>query len=41
MSNAATFERGIHPEYHKDLASEKPITEAILYCGGIDINICI
>ncbi len=30
MSKAATFERGIHPEYHKDLASGKSIVEAKL-----------
>lgn len=30
MSKAATFERGIHPEYHKDLASGKSITKAKL-----------
>jgi electron transport complex protein RnfC len=30
MSKVATFERGIHPEYHKELASGKPITRANL-----------
>ncbi len=30
MSKIATFERGIHPQYHKDLASEKSITQAHL-----------
>ncbi|HDZ61723.1 MAG TPA: electron transport complex subunit RsxC [Nitrospirae bacterium] len=30
MTQTATFERGIHPEYHKDLASGKPITRANL-----------
>ncbi len=28
MSKAATFERGIHPEYHKELAAGQPITQA-------------
>jgi electron transport complex protein RnfC len=28
MSKSATFERGIHPEYHKDLSSAKSITRA-------------
>ena len=28
MSKTATFERGIHPEYHKDLAAGKSITRA-------------
>jgi electron transport complex protein RnfC len=30
MSKTATFERGIHPEYHKDLAAGKSITRAVL-----------
>jgi len=30
MTKAATFERGIHPEYHKELASDKSITQAAL-----------
>jgi electron transport complex protein RnfC len=30
MSKAATFERGIHPQYNKELASEKSITAAKL-----------
>jgi len=30
MSKAATFERGIHPKYNKELASGKSITEAKL-----------
>lgn len=30
MSKAATFERGIHPKYNKELSSGKPITEAEL-----------
>ncbi len=28
MSKAATFERGIHPKYNKEIASDKPITQA-------------
>ena len=28
MSKTATFERGIHPEYHKDLAAAKSISRA-------------
>lgn len=30
MSKAATFERGIHPAYHKELASGKAISQAAL-----------
>ncbi|GBE05010.1 electron transport complex protein RnfC [bacterium BMS3Abin10] len=30
MADIATFERGIHPRYHKELASGKPITQASL-----------
>ncbi len=30
MGKIATFERGIHPEYHKELTSNKPVTEAKL-----------
>ena len=30
MDKIATFERGIHPEYHKELTSNKPVTEAKL-----------
>ncbi len=30
MSKTATFERGIHPKYHKELASEKSIARAAL-----------
>lgn len=30
MSKTATFERGIHPEYNKELSSGKPVTPAAL-----------
>jgi len=30
MSKAATFERGIHPEYNKELASGKAVTQAAM-----------
>ena len=30
MGKTATFERGIHPEYHKELAAGKPIVQARL-----------